>query len=269
MFKNVFLMDCRRCFSVRMFIIIIMVSVILILSNLTSIWMDLQYIINGGEREHINGIVQILSSTLVFDKFKLILVFLMAGIYTNSFCADDSSHYLRMILSRTDATTYTQSRFLANTVSIIAASVSGFLLTTLLLSLFFPITRLDGEYYGYYYVLAMDFPLLYIVIMGIQFGLVVAACCSIGLLFSTFQANKFVSIALPGFVFFLAVSYISGESVFDVLALVAMAPSFIKSFEGAHTVNLIWGILYPVIIIVMCAYFFYRRLKWRQENGNV
>lgn len=270
MFRSAFLMDCRRSLApVKMGIMICLMAVILIFSDWKSLWLEIQDISTAGLQEYHAGIVQLLSSVMVFDKFKLVLVFLLAGIYTNSFCADDTSHYLRMILTRMDVTTYTQSRFLANTLSIVLATIGGFLLATLVLSPVFPLTRLNGEDSSYYLFISKNYPIVYIMMMGLQFGMVTAACCSVALLFSVFQADKFVSIALPGLLFFLAISYIPSDSVFDVLALVSMAPSFFKSFDSSPVVNYLWGMLYPTVIIMLCGYFFYQRLEWRMENGVI
>ena len=94
--------------------------------------------------------MQVLEHVLQFDKFKLILIFLLAGVYTNSFCADDDSHVLRMALWRTDVTTYTQSRFLVSVLSIVAVSIAVFLFTTLLLFPSTPIADASGADNSYY-----------------------------------------------------------------------------------------------------------------------
>lgn len=96
MFRRIFMMDCRRCFSpVRIGITVGILSLILILSERDMI--RASSYVTGNE----TGIVQVLEHVLQFDKFKLILIFLLAGVYTNSFCADDDSHFLRMVLGRT------------------------------------------------------------------------------------------------------------------------------------------------------------------------
>lgn len=265
MFLNTFKSDFIRCFNLKKIIFILLAFVIVLLGGQT------QYISIAAkfDYEQTGGIVEILGNALSFDKFKIVMVVLLAALHTNSFCKDDNTHYIRMILNRTNLICYTQARFLTNTIIIICISILGFLLAAAVLFPFFPLVPVLRDYDCYYKTLALNYPVLYLLLMGFQFGIVVAAFSSIGLVFSTFQPNSFVSIGLTGLVFFLSVSYIPPESVFDVLPLISMIPSFIKSTDASHILNLSWSIFYPAVVILACGYIFYRRLDWRIENGNI
>lgn len=215
------------------------------------------------------GVVEILGNALSFDKFKIVLVILLAAFYTDSFCKDDNTHYLRMILNRTNIVYYTQARFLTNTLFVTIVSVLGFILSAIILMPFFSMVPLLRTYDCYYNDLAMNFPWMYVLLMGVQFGILVSAVSSIGLAFSVFQPNSFVSIGMTGLVFFLSASYIPESSVFDVLPIVSLAPSFIKSFDASKVVNLSWSMLYPLLVIVLCGYIFYRGLDWRVKSAKI
>lgn len=264
MFLNVLKSDLIRCFCYKKIASIVLAfAAVLLIGQAESIQSG--YLVGYGGA----GIVEILGSALSFDKFKIVLVILLAAFYADSFCRDDNTHYLRMILNRTDLVFYTQARFLTNTLFVTAVSILGFVLSALLLLPFFSMVPLVREYDCYYDTLAMDFPWLYVLLMGVQFGLLAAAFSSIGLAFSAFQPNSFVSIGMAGLAFFLSASYIPESSVFDVLPVVSLAPSFLKSFDASKLVNLSWSLLYPILVILLCGYIFYRRLDWRGNHGSL
>lgn len=266
MFINVFKSEIIRCFSIKKIVLTLIVFVAVLLFGQAEI---IKTNCLAFSYEQSSGAVEILGNALSFDKFKIVLVILLASLHTNSFCKDDNTHYLRMILNRTNIVYYTQARFITNMLFIILLSILGFVLATLILLAFCPIASITIEYDCYYKILANDFPVLYIMLMGFQLGILAAAFSSIGLTFSSFQSNAFVSIGITGLIFFLAASYIPGQSVFSVLAIISMSPSFIKSFDASQVLNLSWSILYPVLVIVICGYIFYRRLDCRMESGDV
>lgn len=265
MFLNTFKSDIIRCFNLKKIIFILLAFVAVLLGG------QAQYIqiCSRFSYEETHGVVEILGNALLFDKFKIVLVVLLAALHANSFCKDDNTHYLRMILNRTNIVYYTWARFLTNMTVVMALSVLGFILSAAVLLPFFPIISLLRDYDCYYKELALNYPFLYIIFMGFQFGIVVAAFSSIGLAFSAFQPNAFVSIGIAGLVFFLSASYIPPESVFDVLPLISMIPSFIKSTDASQILNASWSIFYPVLVIMASGYIFYRRLDWRLGNGNI
>ncbi|MBQ8640531.1 MAG: hypothetical protein IJ468_15450 [Lachnospiraceae bacterium] len=208
---------------------------------------------------------------LAMDAFKTVMVLLLCGLYAGSFCRDDSSHYLRLILIRQNVRAYTCSRFLVNTIAVVAVSVASFYLFAGFLSGFMPIsgdvgTRMNSVYYK---AAALGHPLIYVGMMGLQFGMVAAACSSIGLVFSAYQTNYFVSIGLGGMSFFAAISFIPYGTPFDVLNLVSMFSTLPAGYETPQAVMFAWGMIYPAIVIIICAVCFYRRMEWRTCNGYI
>lgn len=267
MFGKVFCMDLKRSLSPwRVAGVVLLITFFLLMGE----WDDIKRLVVHFARETAVGSVEILATELAFDKFKVIYVFLLSAIYTNCFCREESNHYLRMILSRADVTTYTQSKFIVNTISILLASICSFFLFVVFLSPYMPLIP-EGEWDSQYYykpVMAAH-PLLFVLMAAVQFGMIAAACSSIGLLFSTYQSSSFVSIGLPGFVFFLAVSYIPRNNPFCILEMVGMGPTLMPDDENHILLNYAWGMLLPLIVISVCGYFFYRRMKWRVENGFI
>lgn len=171
------------------------------------------------------GDVNILQFVLTFDRFNVLVVFCLAGLHTASFCKDDNSNFLRMLLCRADITTYTQCRFIVNVIAILlCCEVSYFLFVILLLPLYLLISAEAAVAADYYFDIAVEMPFLYVGMMGLQFGMIAAACSSIGLLFSSFRSNAFVSIGISGLAFFWAISYCPLGTPVDLLDMIGMLP---------------------------------------------
>lgn len=265
MFRGILKSEMIRFLNLKK-ILLICVAFVLVLLFGQYDYMKVAYLAGP---EHSNGIVEILENALMFDKYKIVMVMLLASVYAGSFCVDDNTHYLRLVLSRTDLVSYVQAKYIVNTVGSVILSIACFLTATACL---LPVFNLVSEEVGdqfYYKDLVRDFPLIYILLMGLQFGLLVGAFGSLGLLFSAFQPDAFVSIGISGLAFYLSVSYIPADSVFDVWAVMSLTQSFFKSSDGFTAVNLIWSLLYPMMVIYISGYFFYRRMKWRCVNENI
>lgn len=229
-------------------------------------WETIQSMIKNGYLSN-RGSVEQIFTLFALDTFRCVIVVLLAGLYASSFCKDNNSRYLRMILNRVDVTTYTQCRFLANLCVILLTSIGALLLYVLAMRPWMPLMP-EESYQGFYYrELAVKYPLLYVVLTGYSLGLVTAACSSVGLLYSAYKSNSFVSIALSALVFFGAVSYIPIDSPLSVLRIVNMDGSF--GINTSQLLSFLWMNLYMLSVIGICGWLFWRRMKWKVKNGYV
>lgn len=263
--SHVFHMDVRRCFSPRMGLIILGLTALCFASGWDQICSNLG--LSEADRE--NAVALLNKDVLFMDAYKVVMVFLLAGIYTGSFCGDDSHHYLRMILTRTTLLRYTLARFAVHFLGIIAASVASFYLFVFLLGVIgFPVNSNYTNFPIYYETVAYNCPLLYVGMMGLQFGVIAAACCSVGLLLSSYQAEHFVCIGISGLIFFLLLSYFP-EAPFNMMNLVSMWPPVFLNSDSPQALCFAWGMLYPGAIAALSGALFYRRMKWRVCNGFI
>lgn len=246
---------------------IALISVSIVILFMVSDWEAIRDFFVYGDMFGVGSITK-LFGLFFMDTFKCLLVVLMAGLYTSSFCKDDNSQYLRMILSRTDVTIYTQCRFIANLCVIVLVSiVSLYLYVGVMGILGMPLLPSRGAQGFYYRELAENYPLLYVGMNGVVFGLVATACSSIGLLYSSYKTNSFVCVGLSGLVFYMAISYIPLGTPFDVLRIVAMGT--VLGTEVPKALMFLWSVAYMLIVIGICGVLFWRRMKWRVENGYV
>lgn len=252
----------RACRPLRMLLVALLIQILLLGSD----WELFLNVISGIYSKV--GSIEILGYFMAFDTFKCVFVVLLAGLYTNSFCKDENGKYIRMILNRVDVTTYTQCRFLANVLAILLTSIISFYLYVIIVRPWMPLLPEEGTNNVLYYAeIALKHPFLYVGMMGYVFGLVAAACSSVGLLFSAYKPNSFVSIGISALVFFMAMSYIPLGTPFNMLNIVCMSSTI--GMDAPWQLMFLWINLYMLSVIGICGIFFFRRMKWRVENGYV
>lgn len=254
-------MDANRSIcGAKMLMIIVALAATLILSS----WDLIRANVTGSSHY---GVIDMLGTALMMDKFKVLMAMLTAGIYTAGFCYDFKHHYIRMILARTDLINYSISKFVVNTIAVVLACIASFYLFSIVAVYFFKADWTQIRTVPCYYQIGYRMPLLYIGMMALQFGMVCAMCSAVGMLFSVFQPNTFVCIGISGMVFFSAISYIPLGSIVDVYNLISMQPTLPRGQNTMQGIQFLWGMLYPICVILICTYLFYRRMKWREQNG--
>lgn len=263
---NCFRMDLKRSIFCKKFIFVVIATYLVLLA---STWNEFQTSTWWGDSTGAVGSVNIISTTLAFDKFKVVIVFFLGGLYTGSYCSDENSRYLRSIFTRTTLLSYTISRFVVNFIAIMMEMLIVFILYIgigFCAGLPLVSENIKNLYYGAF---AWDHPMIYSIMMALQFGVITAACSGTGLLLSVYQPNLFVSVGMCGLVFYAATSYIPTESIFSILILLSMLPTFPTRLATPHTLMFLWGMLYPLTVYAFCAFFFARRLEWRKKHGLI
>jgi len=274
MIIKMFRSELRRCFSSgKVWAVLLAVTAFMILSARENMlmyfeldkvwWKDI-------------GAVDMLQDQMTFDAFKIVIALLLVSLCTGNFCQDLTSQYLRNILSRTDIYTYSLARFGGNLFVIVLISiVASYLYTFVIVCIGFPVISELGDggllNVVYYREIMEKTPLIYIGMIGLQLGLVIAVFSSIGMVFSVYQPSMFVSIGVAGLSFYLALSMSSifYGTPFDILNLVSMQSVLPGGRDAPWPLMLCWGIMYPLLIVAVCCLLFYRRLKWRGENGEL
>ncbi len=266
MFWNVWKMELSRVFHLRKILLATGGLVFLMLVSVPSVGF-VEYIFQYGYDPSLSSVEQILV-IMQFDDFKCMMAVILASLYTNSFCKDNNSNYFRMILSRTDVTVYTQCRFLANFCAILTVSMLSFVIYVVILLPVMPLLAVNEVYAGEYYRdILLQFPFLFVLMVGLIFGLVCTAASSVGLLYSAYHSNSFVSIAVSAIVLFMSLSYIPRIGPFQIHNMLGMNATI--GMDTPPLLTFLWSIIYMLLVIGVCGLGFWHRMKWRMENGYV
>jgi len=250
--------------------------VAVIVLMLLAAYENLDFYLQAG-REYWNGVgaVDLLQYQMMFDTFKIVIAIGIASVGTGSFCQDMTSQYLRHILSRTDIYAYSLCKFIANMIVILTVSiVSCYLFSLVIILMGFEIVSENargGMIGGAYYIeIIKKCPGIYIGMVGMQFGLVIAVFSSIGLLFSAYQCNAFVSIGVAALTFYMAMSLpVLQTGILNFLNITGMVPVLPWGYDTSYALSIAWGILLPLILIAVCCQLFYQKLKRRQKDGEL
>ena len=233
---NAMKMDAKRSIcSVKMIIIIVALVFTLIFSSWDMIRASKKDIFAC-------GVIDMLGTALMMDKFKVLMVMFTAGIYTAGFCYDFKHHYIRMILARTDLISYSISKFIVNTVAVVFACIASFYLFLVVAVGFLGANLTQIKTVPCYYQIGYKFPVLYIGMMRLQFGMVCAMSCAVGMLFSVFQPNTLFAWNFGGTVFFSAIWLADPlGSIFDVSNLISMQPTLPAGQETLQGIMFFMG----------------------------
>ena len=162
---NAMKMDAKRSIcSVKMIIIIVALVFTLIFSSWDMIRASKKDILAY-------GVIDMLGTALMMDKFKVLMVMFTAGIYTAGFCYDFKHHYIRMILARTDLISYSIFKIYCKYMfaCCFCMLVASFYLFLSLWHVGFLGANLNHRLKTVpcYYQIGYKFPVLYIGMMGI------------------------------------------------------------------------------------------------------
>jgi len=274
-FGNILKMDLKRCFLQWKFVWIVVSAALVLFISMWETWYNALVVWEIEDIGTMQGALDLLVNTMGFDVFKVVVLMLWSGLYTGSFCRDESEHYLRMVICRTDLYQYSRSKFLTNFLAVVTASVLSCILCVLLcMGTGFPLVSFNAEggsvINHYYNDIIREHPVLFVGMIGLQFGMITAACSSVGMLFSAYQANEFIAVGLSGFVFLFVMSQpILRNTPFDFLQIVSLGPSLPGGLAVPQPLTYAWGILYPGVIVVASGVLFERRMRWRMDNGFI
>lgn len=197
-------------------------------------------IIEGG-----NGAIEILFELLYFDRFKGVLITLLATICSYVISDEISTGFCDHVFVReVGIQRYMASKLLVNAISVVCFCILSFTLFVISLSHFFPMSgHKDYIFVGYYSdIYKADTYWLVAVLAGLQFGLAGLFLIQIGIMVSVLLPRKVISIAIPYIIYsFLYtlhgdtlnipgwLDYFLLSSCWEVLPVHSFLPNFVCS----------------------------------------
>ena len=149
-------------------------------------------------REFLQGSVNsvyIIDIMIHLGLFKKIIVFCAAIPFTTVYCQDSNSGYVKSLIVRSSERKYVWSNVVVCALAGFTAVFTGILIYFGILSLFFPpqMYEVGGVYDG----IAVNHPLLYVVMMAAVFSLYAAMWTVVGLALSSMLPDKYVALGSP------------------------------------------------------------------------
>lgn len=215
--------------------------------------------------------VQAIEQSLVFDQYKSLLVAVLAGLYSYTFARDYNYHNIRNLLVRVSYKDYVTTKVLVNIGGTIASVIIGFLLTSFLTIQVMPLeSSADISYNSDAFRTLMTNPsgaVLYLVLLGTNFGLAAAALTTAGMALSVWSQNSYVAIGGSVLLFYF---------LYSVSLLLPDRVSFEWISSGLQSLpseNPIWVAVYHLGFLLICnvfsGLFFYYAVRKRYQNGDL
>ncbi|WP_099468612.1 hypothetical protein [Konateibacter massiliensis] len=185
----------------------------IILVFYASAWDTLQLLIKGKFSGY-SSMVSLFSSIIGLDRFKSVIIILLASIYTSSFCEDWNSRFLHMIVARSSVRMYAWARLTANACAILFSFLGSVLVFSISFSYLFHLPMVNHKEilqiisnFSPYENIVKNYPgILYILLITLIFGLSVVFLCTVGMVFTVYFPNKFVAIAMPFIAYYILCS---------------------------------------------------------------
>ena len=197
--------------------------------------------------------VQAIEQSLVFDQYKSLLVAVLAGLYSYTFARDYNYHNIRNLLVRVSYKDYVTTKVLVNIGGTIASVIIGFLLTSFLTIPVMPLeSSADISYNSDAFRTLMTNPsgaVLYLVLLGTNFGLAAAALTTAGMALSVWSPNSYVAIGGSVLLFYF---------LYSVSLLLPDRVSFEWISSGLQSLpseNPIWVAVYHLGFLLICNVF--------------
>lgn len=250
--------------------IIFLIGILIPLSSIEEIQLVLQHHENVSQQSVLNLFITFMR----FDRYKPLIILLLAAIYGGSFCEDWSNRYIRFLISRSSLKLYAIGKLTANFIAVMIATILSVLLGSAMLLPFFPLTNeslFDAQslelFYPYEGVVQGKLPILYIVIIGVILGISAVLLSTFGILISAWVPNRFVAIGItfPLYYTLFAITFFFPH-LFSFWAL----SLGIEILPGAGAfMNFIINLTMFFLPTLLLGLEFYSVLKTRYDNGKV
>lgn len=229
-----------------------------------------QAVKNQQIREYFSS-VQAIQQSLEFDQYKSLMVAVLAGLYSYTFARDYNYHNIRNILVRVSYEDYAVTKVFVNIGGTIAAVIMGFLIVVLGVLPVMPLEACveTAQSSGAFSALVTN-PVgatLFLILLGINFGLAAAALTTAGMTLSVWNPNGYVAVGGSVLLFYFLYSI---SLLLPDLFSFEWISSGLQSFPYE---NPVWVLGYHLLFLLACNVFvgllFYYAVKKRYRNGDL
>lgn len=194
---RLFISDFNKSFfTVKTLICIVAIVVV----SLLCYNQDLLYVFFSNDEKN-TFIIELIDYLIGIGVFRNLILIIISIPFVGIFCDEWNNKYIYSMLTRCNLNKYAVSKIITCAAGAIAINFTGFMLLTLLLSFFIPLTGeqtvnnfMSDIPYG---ILIKKYPILYLLRRIFIFSLFSSIWSVFGLLFSVLVPNKFVSFAMP------------------------------------------------------------------------
>lgn len=249
------------------FLKIFLIALVCLLSHadvLRALYMN--YNLNGYD------IIGIYNFTIHFDRFKIVLLVIIASIYTNSFCIDYNSRSLKYILARSKIKIYIAAKSIAILISAVVAYLIGLSIALFILSFKVPwVEKISpfypaSTYFSFETLPPQEHPFLWISLTSILFVVSLVGLCMIGFYISLYWTDSLITICVP------AILYFSAASLTALMPTLFFMPGYgnnIKIISDNLWLNYGFKLVINIACIILFTILSYYKLRRSSREGTI
>lgn len=217
-------------------------------------------------------IIGIYNFTIHYDRFKIILLVVIASIYTNSFCVEFNSGSLKYILNRCGIKMYIISKSITIFISAALAYMCGLFLSFLVLAGKIPFVEKVSAFYqadSYFTFESLspqEHPVFWVFLTSMLFILSISVLCTVGFYISLYWTDSLIIICIP------AITYFSITSLTNLMPTIFYLPGYgnnIKLISENLWINYGFKVAANIAGIVLFTALSYRKLRRNSYEGTI
>ncbi|GAA0802010.1 hypothetical protein GCM10008910_32810 [Faecalicatena orotica] len=215
-------------------------------------------------------IIGVYNFIIHFDRFKIVLLVIIASIYTDSFCVDFNCHYLKYIIVRSGLKIYIISRIIAICISGIIAYIGGVTVYFIILASKMPLTELENPIFpqeafaSFEELPPHEHAWLWLTLTSVLFILSVLIFCVAGFYISIFLTDSLAAICMPTILYFALASV---TFLFPEILYIPAYGNNVLLLNGDMWVNYFYKILVNIAGIVLFTALSYLKLRRKGYEG--
>ncbi len=198
------------------------------------------------------------------------IIFILVSIipYTTCFCSEWNNQYIKPVIIRAGIRQYTISKIFTCAISAGCAYVFGMIIFVVSLKIRLPVISVNSDLNPYIRTLGGEFLMdrryfLYFAIYCMLGFLTAALWSAVGLYASSYLPNKYVALFTPFITYYVLNLFTSKFPIWLRLNRISQGRCVI----GGIGSSLGYAILLHLLIIMIIAFLFSRKVKGRLENG--
>ncbi len=260
--------DLIRCMLNRSFVLkVILIALVCLFSHA-----DLLRALYMGFDLEGYDIIGIYNFTIHYDRFKIILLVIIASIYTNSFCVEFNSGSLKYILNRSGLKMYIITKTITIFISAAAAYMCGLFLSFLALVGKIPFVEKTrafyqaDSYFSFESLPPQEYPVLWVLMTSMLFILSIAVLCVAGGYISLYWTDSLIIICVP------AITYFSITSLTNLMPTIFYLPGYgnnIKLISENLWINYGFKVAVNIAGLALFTTLSYRKLRRNSYEGTI
>lgn len=259
----------QNMFTLKFIVVTLLISGVFFLAAFDTI----RYLL-GGDFSGQSDIVCVFSNLMGTDRFKPIMIILLAGMSTTAFCKEWMSHYDRFILSRCSVTSYVYGKVISNIIEIYVSMGVAVFIFIFILHFGFHMDFVNynnleftqNSFFPYQDFIINGYPVVYILITSFIFSTGVIFFSLLGMIFSMYFPNKFVALATP----YISYYVLCTITLFfpDPFVILGISSGLVFLEKGA-LLNFLYCFFFFAILIFLSSLFIKEKVKRRCKIDTI